>query len=80
MEGGTGKQVLKMIHPLLFEDSEGSKVAFKRNSAGEIAYFHYNSPKSLDFVADAQRFNNKPPLMTFHKRVTIEVTLIIFML
>ncbi|MGG3032850.1 serine hydrolase [Bacillus stercoris] len=61
MEGGTGKQVLKMIHPLLFEDSEGNKVAFKKNSAGEIAYFHYNSPKSLDFVADAQRINNKPP-------------------
>ncbi|MED3832030.1 serine hydrolase [Peribacillus frigoritolerans] len=61
MESGFGKQVIKMIHPLLFEDSEGSKVAFKKNSAGEIAYFHYNSPKSLDFVADAQRFNNKPP-------------------
>ncbi|MCM2581310.1 beta-lactamase family protein [Bacillus stercoris] len=61
MEGGTGKQALKMIHSLLFEDSEGNKVAFKKNSAGEIAYFHYNSPKSLDFVADAQRINNKPP-------------------
>ncbi|MGF7071048.1 CubicO group peptidase (beta-lactamase class C family) [Priestia megaterium] len=60
-DGTTGKQVLKMIHPLLFEDSEGNKVAFKKNSAGEIAYFHYNSPKSLDFVADAQRINNKPP-------------------
>ncbi|WP_459500554.1 serine hydrolase [Bacillus sp. C1] len=61
MESGTsGKQVLKMIHPLLFEDSEGNKVAFKKNSAGEIAYFHYNSSKSLDFVADAQRINNKP--------------------
>jgi len=61
MEGGiTGKQVLKMIHPLLFEDSEGNKVAFKKNSAGEITYFHYDSPKSLDFVADAQRINNKP--------------------
>lgn len=61
MEGGTGKQVLKMIHPLLFEDSKGNKVAFKKNSAGEIAYFHYSSPKSLDFVADAQKINNKPP-------------------
>ena len=62
MEGGTtGKQVLKMVHPLLFEDSEGYKVAFKKNSAGEITYFHYNSPKSLDFIADAQRINNKPP-------------------
>lgn len=62
MEGGiTGKQVLKMIHPLLFEDSEGNKVAFKKNSAGEITYFHYNSPKSLDFVADAQKINNKSP-------------------
>jgi hypothetical protein len=62
MEGGlSGKQVLKMIHPLLFEDSEGYKVAFKKNSVGEIAYFHYNSPKTLDFGADAQRINNKPP-------------------
>ena len=48
MEGGTtGKQVLKMIHSLLFEDSEGNKVAFKKNSAGEITYFHYTSPKAL---------------------------------
>ncbi|GLV65947.1 hypothetical protein Bmyc01_46160 [Bacillus mycoides] len=62
MEGGTtGKQVLKMIHPLLFEDSEGKKVAFKKNSAGEITYFHYNSPKGIDFIADAQKINYKPP-------------------
>ncbi|MGE7635735.1 serine hydrolase [Bacillus paramycoides] len=62
MESGmTGKQVLKMIHPLLFEDSEGYKVAFKKNAAGEITYFHYSSPKTIDFVADAQRINNKPP-------------------
>ncbi|EEM13352.1 MULTISPECIES: serine hydrolase domain-containing protein [Bacillus] len=61
MEGGiSGKQVLKMIHPLLFEDSEGKKVAFKKNAAGEITYFHYSSPKSLDFMADAQKINNKP--------------------
>ncbi|MEH7060485.1 serine hydrolase [Bacillus wiedmannii] len=61
MEGGiTGKQVLKMIHPLLFEDSEGKKVAFKKNAAGDITYFHYSSPKSLDFMADAQKINNKP--------------------
>ncbi|MEI4623770.1 serine hydrolase [Bacillus pfraonensis] len=63
MEGGlSGKQVLKMIHPLLFEDSEGNKVAFKKNAAGEITYFHYSSPKSLDFMADAQKINNKPSL------------------
>ncbi|HDX9657929.1 TPA: beta-lactamase family protein [Bacillus toyonensis] len=63
MEGGlSGKQVLKMIHPLLFEDSEGYKVAFKKNAAGEITYFHYSSPKSLDFMADAQKINNKPSL------------------
>ncbi|WP_283749473.1 beta-lactamase family protein [Bacillus mycoides] len=62
MEGGlSGKQVLKMVHPLLFEDSEGYKVAFKKNAAGEITYFHYSSPKSLDFMADAQKLNNKPP-------------------
>ncbi|EJR97573.1 serine hydrolase domain-containing protein [Bacillus mycoides] len=60
MEGEiAGKQVLKMIHPLLFEDSEGKKVAFKKNAAGEITYFHYSSPKSLDFMADAQKINNK---------------------
>ncbi|HDR7511894.1 serine hydrolase [Bacillus toyonensis] len=63
MEGGlSGRQVLKMIHPLLFEDSEGYKVAFKKNAAGEITYFHYSSPKSLDFMADAQKINNKPSL------------------
>lgn len=63
MEGGlSGKQVLKMIHPLLFEDSEGNKVAFKKNAAGEITYFHYSSPKNLDFMADAQKINNKPSL------------------
>ncbi|HDR7992788.1 TPA: serine hydrolase [Bacillus cereus] len=63
MEGAlSGKQVLKMIHPLLFEDSEGNKVAFKKNAAGEITYFHYTSPKSLDFMADAQKINNKPSL------------------
>ncbi|MGM2863420.1 serine hydrolase [Bacillus cereus group sp. Bce021] len=63
MEGGTtGKQVLKMIHPLLFENSEGNKVAFKKNSAGEIAYFHYNSPKNLGFMADAQKIHTKPSL------------------
>ncbi|RAN89066.1 penicillin-binding protein [Bacillus sp. SRB_28] len=61
LEGGlSGKQVLKMIHPLLFKDSEGNKVAFKKNAAGEITYFHYSSPKSLDFMADAQKINNKP--------------------
>ncbi|MDM5436380.1 beta-lactamase family protein [Bacillus hominis] len=61
MEGGlSGKQVLKMIHPLLFEDSEGNKVAFKNNADGDITYFHYSSPKSLDFMADAQKINNKP--------------------
>lgn len=63
MEGGlSGKQVLKMIHPLLFEDSGGNKVAFKKNAAGEITYFHYSSPKNLDFMADAQKINNKPSL------------------
>ena len=42
-----GKQVLKMIHPLLFEDPEGNKIAFQKNAAGEIAYFYYTSPKGL---------------------------------
>ncbi|ADP31070.1 serine hydrolase [Bacillus atrophaeus] len=57
----TGKHVLKMIHPLLFEDSEGNKVAFKKNTAGEIAYFYYTNPKGVGFTAHSQKINIKPP-------------------
>ncbi|MEW9139530.1 serine hydrolase [Bacillus wiedmannii] len=56
-----GKQVLKMIHPLLFEDPEGNKIAFQKNAAGEIAYFYYTSPKGLGIVAQSQKINIKPP-------------------
>ncbi|MEK5408155.1 serine hydrolase [Paenibacillus sp. FSL W8-0439] len=56
-----GKQVLKMIHPLLFEDAEGNKLAFQKNKAGEIAYFYYTSPKGLGVVAQSQKINLKPP-------------------
>jgi CubicO group peptidase (beta-lactamase class C family) len=60
-EGTTGKQVLKMIHPLLFEDTEGNKVAFKKNTAEEITYFYYTSPKGLGVVAHSQKINPKLP-------------------
>ncbi|MDP1421577.1 hypothetical protein Q8G35_25245 [Peribacillus simplex] len=49
-----------MIHPLLFEDSEGNKVAFKKNMAGEIAYFYYTNPKGVGFIAHSQKINIKP--------------------
>lgn len=39
--GDLGKSTLKMIHPLLFEDESGNKVAFQKNEAGQITYFYY---------------------------------------
>jgi len=39
--GDLGKSTLKMIHPLLFEDESGNKVAFQKSGAGKITYFYY---------------------------------------
>ncbi|KAK9717712.1 hypothetical protein K7432_006017 [Basidiobolus ranarum] len=62
MESGTtGKHTLQMKHPLLFEDELGSKVAFKRDSTGNITYMYNTNPKGLDLVAYAQKFNMKTP-------------------
>ncbi|MCR8979350.1 serine hydrolase [Brevibacillus laterosporus] len=66
----TGKQVLKMIHPLLFEDSVGNKVAFKKNMAGEIAYFYYTNPKDVNFIAHSQKINIKPPFADVPQKST----------
>ncbi|QOS98392.1 serine hydrolase [Brevibacterium sp. JNUCC-42] len=62
METGTnGKHTLKMINPLLFEDEAGNKLAFKKNHKGNIEYFYYSNPESLDFVSDAQKMHMKQP-------------------
>ncbi|KAK9738698.1 hypothetical protein K7432_018429 [Basidiobolus ranarum] len=55
----TGKLTLQMKHPLLFEDELGNKVAFKRDSTGNIKYMYNTNPKGLDLVAYAQKFNMK---------------------
>lgn len=59
--GSTGKHTLKMIHPLLFEDESGNKLAFKKNHKNQIEYFYYTNPKGLDFVSDAQKVHMKQP-------------------
>lgn len=38
-----GKQTAKQIDPLLFEDEHGSKIAFKANPDGTIAYMYSNT-------------------------------------
>ncbi len=60
METGSGKHTLKMIHPLLFDDESGNKVAFKKDAEGTIAYFYYTNPKTLDIVAHSQKVKLKP--------------------
>ncbi|NTU31600.1 serine hydrolase [Brevibacillus sp. HB1.1] len=50
-----GKQKLRMIHPLLFVDEEGEKIAFKKDQNGNIKYFYYASPKGAALVADSQK-------------------------
>lgn len=57
--GTTGKHTLRMVHPLLFEDEAGNKMAFKKDESGNIAYFYYTNPKGLDFVAHAQKVKMK---------------------
>ncbi|MBH5319961.1 serine hydrolase [Paenibacillus sp. GSMTC-2017] len=61
METGTsGKHTLKMVHPLLFEDEAGNKLAFKKNQHGQIEYFYYTNPNGLDFGSDARKVHSKP--------------------
>ncbi|MGG4449428.1 serine hydrolase [Brevibacillus porteri] len=50
-----GKQKMRMIHPLLFVDEEGEKIAFKKDQNGNIKYFYYASPKGAALVADSQK-------------------------
>lgn len=59
--GSSGKHTLKMVHPLLFEDELGNKVAFKKDAGGTITYFYYTNPKTLDIVALSQKVKLKPP-------------------
>ncbi|WP_217560951.1 serine hydrolase [Paenibacillus sp. GbtcB18] len=57
----SGKHTLKMIHPLLFEDESGNKLAFKKDSHGQIEYFYYSNRNSMDFASDAQKVHEKTP-------------------
>lgn len=43
LENLKGKQTAKQIDPLLFEDEHGSKIAFKANPDGTIAYMYSNT-------------------------------------
>ncbi|MFF2531752.1 serine hydrolase [Brevibacillus sp. NPDC058079] len=55
-----GKQKLRMIHPLLFVDEEGSKIAFKEEKDGNITYFYYSTPKNVSLaVAHSQKMDKK---------------------
>lgn len=58
--GASGKHTLKMINPLLFEDESGNKLAFKKDHKGQIEYFYYTNPNSLDFGSDARKVHPKP--------------------
>lgn len=46
VESLMGKQIVKQIEPLLFEDESGKLMAFKEDSDGSIAYFKYMNPVS----------------------------------
>ncbi|MEC0309001.1 serine hydrolase [Paenibacillus lautus] len=58
-ETASGKHTLKMIHPLLFEDESGTKVTFKKNAAGHIAYMY--STGLPDLVAFSEKVNVDSP-------------------
>ncbi|OAB25516.1 penicillin-binding protein [Paenibacillus macquariensis subsp. defensor] len=58
--GATGKHTLKMINPLLFEDESGNKLAFKKDHKGQVEYFYYMYPTSMDFGSDARKVHPKP--------------------
>ncbi|AJS58238.1 serine hydrolase [Paenibacillus sp. IHBB 10380] len=58
--GASGKHTLKMINPLLFEDESGNKLAFKKDHKGQVEYFYYTNPNSLDFGSDARKVHPKP--------------------
>ncbi|MFF2158218.1 serine hydrolase [Paenibacillus chitinolyticus] len=63
----SGKHTLKMIHPLLFEDESGNKLAFKKDSHGQIEYFYYSNRNSMDFASDAQKVHQKTPFVDVAK-------------
>ncbi|WP_098748458.1 serine hydrolase [Paenibacillus sp. EZ-K15] len=58
-ETASGKHTLKMIHPLLFEDESGTKMTFKKNAAGHIAYMY--STGLPDLVAFSEKVNVDSP-------------------
>ncbi|GGF95910.1 hypothetical protein GCM10010912_46000 [Paenibacillus albidus] len=58
-EAASGKHTLKMIHPLLFEDESGTKVTFKKNAAGQIAYMY--STNLPDLASFSEKVNLDSP-------------------
>ncbi|WP_188067363.1 serine hydrolase [Brevibacillus brevis] len=56
----SGKQKLRMIHPLLFVDEEGNKIAFKEDKNSTSQYFYYSTPKNvIHAVAHSQKMDRK---------------------
>ncbi|MBH0333797.1 penicillin-binding protein [Brevibacillus brevis] len=54
------KQKLRMIHPLLFVNEEGSKIAFKEEKNGNIKYFYYSTLNNVSHsVAYSQKMDRK---------------------
>ncbi|UKK97160.1 beta-lactamase family protein [Brevibacillus brevis] len=51
----TGKQKLRMIKPLLFEDETGEKVAFKEDKNGNINYYYYTTAIGVNIAGESQR-------------------------
>ncbi|TDL55471.1 serine hydrolase [Paenibacillus dendritiformis] len=60
LENIMGKQTAKPIDPLLFEDEHGSKIAFKANPDGSIAYMYSNADPTAwaEKLGTPERFND----------------------
>ncbi|WP_281933991.1 S-layer homology domain-containing protein [Paenibacillus tyrfis] len=55
----SGKQKLRMIHPQLFVDEEGNKIAFKEDKNGN-KYFYYATLNNLAYAgAHSQKMDGK---------------------
>ncbi|ANF95285.1 serine hydrolase [Paenibacillus bovis] len=57
--GTSGKHILHMLEPLLFEDEAGNKLTFNTDKAGKIAYLYYM--RMPDLVAYAEKIKVDSP-------------------
>ncbi|MCM3337694.1 serine hydrolase [Paenibacillus sp. MER TA 81-3] len=62
LENLTGKQVVRQVDPLLFEDENGSQVAFKENPDGTIGYMFSktNRVSWVEKLPQPERFQDVP--------------------